>query len=247
MESILVPIVTLPLFGLFTYHFFKAKKQGIVPKRVSGRTLWESLAYYSCEFDVIGLLLISAGLAFFLLPFNLYTVEAKGWNSALIICCLVFSIVLLIAFAIWERFFAKVSFIPWRLLRDRTVLGACLLSCILFLSASCWSSYFGSYVQVVNDLSITHASYVVQINTVGSILFTLVAGAVISYTGCYNPVTLYLGLPLTVLGLSLLIYFRQPNQNVGYVVMCQLFISFATGIVMVTDEITITAAVAGQQ
>ncbi|KAE9367494.1 MFS general substrate transporter [Stipitochalara longipes BDJ] len=247
MESILVPVVTLPLFGLFSYHFMKAKKQGIVPKRVSGRTLWESLACYTREFDIIGLLLISAGVAFFLLPFNLYNIEADEWGSALIICFLVFGIVLMIAFTVWERFFAKVSFIPWKLLQDRTVSGACLLSAIIFLSNSCWQAYFSSYLQVVTDLSVTHASYVNQITTVGSIFFTLVAGAVISYTGRYKPVTLYFALPLTVLGLSLLIYFRQPNQRVGYMVMCQLFISFAGGILMVTDEIAIMAAAAEQQ
>ena len=51
-------------------------------------------------------MLLSAGVALFLLPFNLYTLQAKGWRADLIICLLVFGIVLLIVFAVWERFFA---------------------------------------------------------------------------------------------------------------------------------------------
>jgi MFS family permease len=247
MESILVPVVTLPLFGLFMYHFFKAKKQGIVPKRESGRTPWESLVYYIREFDVIGLFLISAGVAFFLLPFNLYTFQSEGWGSALIICFLVFGVILIIAFAIWERFFGQVTFIPWTLLRDRTVLGACLLSFTIFLSYSCWASYFSSFLQVVNDLSITDASYVVQTYTVGGVICSLIAGAVISYTGRYKPITLYFALPLTVLGIGLMVHFREPDQNVGYLVMCVIFTSFAVGVLNVTAEISIMAAAAEQQ
>jgi MFS family permease len=247
MESILVPVVTLPLFVLFMYHFSMAKKHGLVPKRASGRTLWKSLAYYMHEFDIVGLFLLSAGVAFFLLPFNLYTLQAKGWGSALIICFLVFGIILLVAFGIWERFFARVSFIPWKLLQDRTVGGACLLAFALFLSYACWAAYFSSILQVVNNLSVTHASYVVQTYTVGSYIFAIIVGAIISYTGRFKPVTLYLAIPLSILGLGLMIHFRQPNENIGYIVMCQIFIAFGSGTMMLTDEIAILAAVAEQQ
>lgn len=247
MESIIVPCATLPLFGLFMFHFSKAKNQGLVPKRVSGRTLWESLAYYLREFDAVGLFLLSVGVAFVLLPFNLYTMQAKGWGSALVICFLVFGIVLLAAFAVWEKSFAKVSIFPWRFLQDRTVAGACLLSFTLFLSYSSWAMYFTSILMVVYDLSVTHASYVSQINTVGGFTFAVIAGGVISYTGRYKPVALYFALPLTVLGLGLMIHFHQPDQAIGYIIMCQIFISFASGVVMVTDEIAILAATSEQQ
>lgn len=247
MFTILIPVVTLPLFGLFMWQFFKAKELGLIPKHDSGRTPWQSIIYYSREFDAIGLLLISAGVAFFLLPFNLYTIQAKGWGSSLIICFLVFGIVLIIAFAIWEKFYAPVSFIPWSLLQDRTVLGACLLSFTLFISYACWASYFTSVLQVVNDLSITDASYVMQTYTVGGVLTALATGSVISYTGRYKPIALYFGIPMTVLGMGLLIYFRQPDQNVGYIVMCMIFISFAEGVLVICDEIAIMAAAAEQQ
>jgi MFS family permease len=247
MEAILVPVVTLPLFCIFTYHSFKAKKQGLIPTHGSGRTSWESLLYYIHEFDMVGLFLISAGTAFFLLPFNLYTFQAQGWNSALIICFLVFGILLLFGFVIWERFFAQVSFFPWALIRDRTALGACFLSFTLFLSYSCWFSYFTSILQVVNDLSVTHASYVSQINTVAGLVFAIIAGAVISYTGNFKNITLFFAIPLTALGVGLMIYFRQPDQGIGYVVMAQIFISLANGVITVTDEIAILAVAPAQQ
>ena len=240
--TILIPAIAFPLFGLLAYNYYKAKKQGVVPKRESQRTAWQSFLYYSREFDAIGLILLSAGVALFLLPFNLYTLQAKGWRSALIICLLVFGIVLLVLFAVWERFLAPVTFIPYSLLLDRTVFGACLLSATLFISYFCWTSYFSSFLQVVNDLSVADASYVVQAYTVGTVVCSLAVGLLIHYTGRYKPVCLYFGIPLSILGMGLMINFRQPDGNVGYIVMCQLFISFAAGTIIICDEIAIMAA-----
>jgi hypothetical protein len=247
MFTILVPIVTLPLFGIFVFHYLKAEKQGIILRSRSDRTTWQSFIHHSREFDLVGLLLLSTGVAFFLLPFDLYTLQAKGWNSALIICFLVFGILLIITFILWEKFFAPVSFIPWKLLQDRTVFGACLLSFTLFFSNSCWAVYFSSVLLVVNDLSITNASYIVQIATVGSVLTALACGAFIHYTGRFKAISLYFGVPLTVLGLGLMINFLKPGRNIGYIVMCQIFIAFASGVLVITTEIAIMAAAIEQQ
>ena len=240
--TILVPAITFPLSALFAYNYYKAKKQGLVPKRESQRTVWQSLIYYCREFDAVGLILLSGGVALFLLPFNFYTLQARGWRSPLIICLLAFGIILLILFAVWEKFLAPVTFIPYSLLLDRTVLGACFLSATLFVSYSCWTSYFSSFLQVVNDLSVSDASYVVQTYTVGSVICSLAVGLLIHYTGRFKPVCLYFGIPLSILGLGLMINFRKPDQNVGYIVMCQIFISFAAGTIIICDEIAIMAA-----
>ncbi|KAF7916836.1 uncharacterized protein EAE98_010558 [Botrytis deweyae] len=245
--AVLVPLVTFPLSGLFMWQFFTAKKLDLIPKNDSGRTTWRSNIYYCREFDAVGLILISTVVVFFLLPFNLYTIEAKGWGSSLIICFLVFGVVLIIAFAIWEKLFAPISFIPWSLLKDRTVFGACLLSFTLFVSYSCWVSYFTSFLQVVNSLSITESSYVMQTYTVGGVLLALVTGGVISFTGRYKPIALYFGVLVTILGTSLLIYFRQTDQKAGYIVMCMILISFAEGVLVICAEIAIMAAAAEQQ
>ena len=244
--TIIIPAITLPLFGLFVYNYYKAKKQGLVPERASQCRSWQSFLYYCREFDAVGLILLSAGVALFLLPFNLYTLQAKGWRSPLTICLLVFGMVLMIVFAVWERFFTPVTFIPYSLLLDRTAFGACILSATLFVSFYCWNSYFSSFLQVVNGLSVTDASYVVQAYTVGSVVCSLAVGLLIHYTGRYKPTCLYFGIPLSILGMGLMINFRRPDGNIGYIIMCQIFISFAGGAIIICDEIAIMAAASHQ-
>lgn len=244
--SIVVPIITLPLFGLFVYNFNKAKKQGLVPKRESQRTPWQSFAYYCREFDAVGLFLISAGLALFLLPFNIYSMQEQGWRSPLIICLIVFGFTLIVAFILWEKFFASITFIPYSLLLDRTVLGACVLSATLFVSYYCWASYFSSFLMVVHDLSVTDSTYVFNAYSVGSPLWALAVGWMIRQTGRFKPVSLWCAVPLHILGLGLMINFLQPGDKIRYIVMCLIFVGFASGAIIICDQIAAMAAASHQ-
>jgi MFS family permease len=240
MFSILVPIVVMPLFGLLMNNFRKAKRAGLVPARNSDRNALKSFLHYCREFDAVGLLLSSAGVALFLLPFNLYTTQGRGWGSPLVISMLVVGIVLMLAFIAWEKFFASVSFIPYKLLLDRTVFGACLLCTALFMSQAVWNSYFGSFLQVVQGLNVRDTSYVTQSYTVLSVLVAVSVGYLIHRTGYFKYVSLFVGIPLSLLGQGLMIHFRTPG-NIGYIVMCHVFISFSQGILIITDEIAILA------
>lgn len=244
--AIVVPVVTLPLYGLLTYNGIKAKKQGIVPRRESQRTAWQSFVYYCREFDAVGLLLLSGGLALFLLPFNIYSMQGEGWRAPIIICFLVFGLALILAFVLWERWFAPVTFIPYSLLLDRTVFGACVLGGTLFISYYSWASFFSSFLMVVNDLDVTTASYVTNAYSVGTSVFSLAVGYVIHRTGRFRAFCLWFGIPLSILGMGLMIYFRQPENSIGYVVMCQILIAAAAGAVIICDEIAVMAAASHQ-
>ncbi|MCJ1385507.1 hypothetical protein MMC17_008630 [Xylographa soralifera] len=244
--SIVVPIITLPLFGLFLYNFNKAKKHGLVPKRESQRTAWQSFFHYCREFDAVGLFMLSAGLALFLLPFNIYSMQEQGWRAPLIICLFVFGFVCIILFILWERFFAPVTFIPYSLLLDRTVLGACVLSATLFISYYCWAILFSSFLMVVNNLSVIEASYVSNIYGVGNTLWALIVGWLIRRTGRYKPVCLWFAVPLHIFGIGLMINFRQPDSSIGFIVMCQILVSFAGGTIIICDQVAAMAAASHQ-
>ncbi|KIW20024.1 hypothetical protein PV08_00599 [Exophiala spinifera] len=246
MFAILVPAVSLPLWGLLLKNYFKAKKQGLIPISDNSRNGLQSMLHYCRQFDAMGLLLVSAGFALFLLSFDLYTLQARGWDSALVISMLAVGVSLIVAFGVWERFFAPITLLPWTLLLDRTALGACVLSAIVFVSYYCWASFLSSFLQVVNGLSVTHASYVQQTYTVCSVLCCVATGALIHYSGRFKPVCLYVGVPLSILGAALMINFLKPSGTIGFIVMCQIFLSVGAGIIIICDEIAILAAASHQ-
>ncbi|PTB50023.1 hypothetical protein M431DRAFT_499479 [Trichoderma harzianum CBS 226.95] len=244
--AIITPVITLPLFFLFMHYNKKAKQLGVIRPRENKGTFIQSLIYYGREFDIIGLLILSGGLAMFLLPFNIYSYQSDGWKSSLIIGLLVGGFVALIVFAIWERFFAAVTFIPYSLLTDRTVIGANILASSVFVSFYIWDSYFLSFLQVVNGLNVTESSYVGNIYSIGSCLWAILVGFVIRYTGKFKPICLFFGVPVTILGVGLMIHFRQPDVNIGYIIMCQIFIAFAGGTIVICEQTAIMAATSHQ-
>jgi hypothetical protein len=234
------------MLALFTVNYLKAKKQGLLPVRDSKRTTLESIRYYTIEFDVLGLLLLSAGLALFLLPFSLYSYQGKGWKAPMIICMIIFGGLLLISFVIYERYFAPKTFMPYSLLQDRTILGAYILAAVLFTEFYLWDSFFYSFLLVVNNLTITQATYIVNIYSIGSCFFSLLVGLFIRRTGRFKALALYFGVPLTILGVALMIAFRQPDVNIGYIIMCQIFIAFAGGTLVICEQIAAMAATSHQ-
>ncbi|KAL3417702.1 siderophore iron transporter [Phlyctema vagabunda] len=244
--SIITPIVTLPLLGLFVYNYRKAKASGLVPEVQNNRTFAENVKFYFFEFDVIGILLLAAGLALFLLPFSLYSYQTKRWESPMIICMIVFGVVFLALFALYEKFLAPVTFIPFSLLTDRTVLGASCLGAVLFIEFYIWDSYFSSFLQAVNGLNITQTSYIVNIYSIGSCFWAVIVGTLIRWTGRYKNVALYFGLPLTMLGVGLMIAFRQPHVNIGYIIMCQIFIAFSGGTLVICEQVAAMAVTSHQ-
>lgn len=245
--AIITPIICAPLFFIFKHNENKAKKAGLIkPREASGRTVIESIKYYLIEFDIVGLLLICTGLALFLLSFSLYSYQENTWKSPLIICFLIFGGLLIIAFALYEKFLAPVTFIPYALLLDRSVFGACILAGVLFIVFYIWNSYFYSMLFVVYDLNATHAGYIGNIYSIGSCLWAIVVGFWIRYDGRVKPVALYFGIPMTILGVALMIEFRQPGVNIGYIVMCQIFYAFAGGTLVICEQVIAIAVTSHQ-
>jgi MFS family permease len=244
--AIITPAICSPLLALFYINYRKARAMGLIPDRKSNRTLLQSLKYYAIEFDVIGLFLITAGLALFLLPFNLYAQQAERWRAPMLIAFFVIGGLLLIGFALYEKFLAPKTFIPYDLLMDRTVFGACILAGVLFVSFYIWDSYFPSFLQVVNGLDMIKSSYITNIYSIGSCFWSLVVGVLIRTTGRFKWLALYFGVPVTILGVGLMAHFRQPDVNIGYIVMCQIFIAVAGGTLVICEQMAVMAATTHQ-
>ncbi|KAH8197861.1 hypothetical protein TruAng_007960 [Truncatella angustata] len=233
--SIIVPFTMLTLWGLMVYNYRKAKRLGVlVPRKASGRTKWQSFKHYVIEFDIVGVLILAAGLALFLLAFNIYSYQTDGWRSPMIICFIVFGVLLMVLFAIYEKYFA------------RTCLGAFIVAGSVFISFYLWDSFFYPFILVVNNLDPINANYVLNIYTIGACAWSFVIGWAIRYTGRFKWIATYFAIPFTILGAGLMIAFREPNQGIGLIVMCQIFIAVAGGGIVITEQVAALAATSHQ-
>ncbi|KAI8931544.1 hypothetical protein NX059_011199 [Plenodomus lindquistii] len=244
--AILSPIVCAPLVIVIVINEGKARRQGILTTRPKRGNFTQTTYYYLREFDAIGLLILATGLALFLLSFNLSARQARGWKSPMIVCFIFFGALLIASFAIWEKYGAPITFLPWPLLKNRTVIFTYTMAGSFYVVWYIWDSYLYSLLIVVFDQTIPHATYIGNIYTVGSCFCCLVYGLALRHYGKLKIYSLFMGVPLAMLGVGLMIKFRQPDLNVSYIVMCQIFIAFGGGI-LVTSEQTTLMAVSKQQ
>lgn len=191
---------------------------------------------------VLGVVLFSVGLVLFLLPFDIADSAPHGWASGYIIAMLVVGFVLLMAFGLFEKFVAPVPLVNYHFLTDRTVLGACLLDATYQVAYYCWDNYFTSYLQVVNDVSVAEAGYISNTFNVVSGVLLFGVGWLMRRTGRFRWL-LYIAVPLYIFAQGLMIYFRRPNQSVGYQIMCQIFISIGGSVFIIVQQVAVLAAV----
>ncbi|KAK2026170.1 major facilitator superfamily transporter [Colletotrichum zoysiae] len=240
--AIIGPAVLGPLVILFLWNQHKAKKMGIIESRGSIKNISASkVLKFLIDIDALGILILAAGMALFLLPFNIYSYQSEGWKSPLIISFIIIGFFLIIGFVFYEKYLAPVTFIPFALLMDRTVFFSGVMFIFLFFSNAIWGSFFSSMLLAVWDVSVAQATYIGNIYRTGSCLAAIPLSALIYKTGRFKPWALYFLIPLMILGVGLMVHFRQPDQSIGYIVMTQIFIAFAGGPIVVCGEMAMLA------
>jgi hypothetical protein len=109
----------------------------------------------------------------------------------------------------------------------------------------CWNSYFTSFLQVVNNLPPSEAGYVSNTFEIVSGVLLFIVGYGMHKTGRFKWL-LCVGIPLYIFAQGLMIHFRQPGQSIGYLVMCEVFISIAGATFILCMQVGILAAVEHQ-
>lgn len=108
---------------------------------------------------------------------------------------LVVGFVLLGCFAAWESLAAPVPFLKAKHLKNRTVLGSCLVNLTYQIAYYCWSSYFSSFLQVVNGVGVAQAGYITNTFSVISGVELFIVGYFIRRTGLSTTTISTIGRP----------------------------------------------------
>lgn len=149
---------------------------------------------------------------------------------------------MLVSFVLYEIYLAPEPFLKHKFLTDRTVVAACLIDATYMVSYYCWNSYFTSFLQVVCNLTIAEAGYVNSTFQVVSGVLLFIVGFLIRKTGHFKWL-FWVTVPIYLFGLGLMIHFRQPNQAIGYIIMCEIFISIGGSVFILLVQLAVLAAV----
>jgi hypothetical protein len=219
----------------------KARAAGLIKRSELNGIRNQSVHYHIKEFGVIGLLTLAAGLSLLLLSFSIYSYQEGTWRSPLIICFLVFGPLLIVVFVLYEIYLAPVTFLSFALLSNPTVTWTNVMALTLYISEFICSAYIYSMPIVVFHRSITEATHIRSIYSVGSSFWTIVLGIMLRYYGRIKIYTLILGIPFFMLGQVLMIAFSPGLTPVALMVVCKILIAFGGGTMYPIERMALMA------
>jgi MFS family permease len=187
-----------------------------------------------------------AAFCLFLLPFSLVAYAPQAWSTPYIIAMIILGILLFPVFYIWEAKYTPVPFLPWKYLKEGTIIGSCLLYGVMFISIFIWNAYFQSYLLVVHRQSVTHAGYILNSFSLASSTFSPLVAWFISWSGNFKW-TAYTGVPVMILGTALLIPFRTPSTSPGVLAFTQVLVGLGTGIFATCAQLAVMVPVTHQE
>lgn len=144
MWSIITPVFSLGLIGVFGWGSLKARRAGRMDGIPSAWQLLRSPKRWKHLFwvmDIIGLTLLAGAMALILLPLALGGSSAAKWKTANVIVPLVIGVLFLPLFAIWEWKFARHPIFPFHLMKDRHVMIILLISFLKNIASSTRDAY----------------------------------------------------------------------------------------------------------
>lgn len=95
---------------------------------------------------------------------------------------------------------------------------------------------------VVYNLPVAEAGYINSTFQVVSGVLAFIIGYAIRRTGRFKWV-FYIAVPIYIFALGLMIHFRVPNGEIGYIIMCEIFISIGGSILILCCQLAVLAAV----
>lgn len=258
MWAIILPVCTAPLIFIMFWLHKKAKKNGEVKsvaimKNINREDPWYRKTYQLLwiELDVFGGFLLAAGLALTLIPINIAgKAYINRWKQAHNIVMLVLGIILFGCFLIWDSYFAKKPFIPYRMVRNVTILAACAMGAFDFFNYACFTSFFPSYLQVAGHYSAGVSTRIDNSLRVSFQIASVLVGILMKYTKRAK-IYSYIGVPMCLLGQGLMIYLvNRPNNkisNQASFVAVKVIFGIGRGFYQTSSQVLVQAVVKKQQ
>ncbi|OHE98253.1 major facilitator superfamily transporter [Colletotrichum orchidophilum] len=189
------------------------------------------------DLDWIGFLLIIGGTICFLYGLETGAGGIVPWNSALVICLILFGVLVLALFVVWEARFATNPVIPFRIFDKITNIASFILACIHSFVFISYDYFLPLYFQVVLGFKPIIAGITLFPLLIPLTMMTMLGGLFIRKTGNYL-LPIFFGSALMTLGNGLFISFGISTQWAKIVVF-QMITGFGAGVLFQSPMISI--------
>ncbi|KAI4940514.1 hypothetical protein J4E86_010894 [Alternaria arbusti] len=244
--AIMTPVFSISFWLVFWLMGRRARKMGVISREPSGRTIWQSIKHWCTEFDVIGVILITGGFSLLLLPWPLAVYQKDGFGSPMFICMVSFGICLILLFVAWERYYASHALFPYYLMKNRSIIAACLLGCNSWIAFYSYRMMYSSYLQVVFQLSVSKAGYITNIFNIVSCTWAIIISFAMKYTDTYKWGAV-IAVPIQLLMTGLLIYLRTPDSPIAILILVEVLGAMASAMLYNVEQVAIMMAVPHDQ
>ncbi|KAJ5600567.1 hypothetical protein N7450_001634 [Penicillium hetheringtonii] len=218
----------------------------------SGQPLWRKVfQLFWYQLDLPGAIFLLAGLSLLLVPLSLTgTTNSDSWTRGSFIAMLVLGVVFLIVFLVWDAWFARQPFVPYRMINNRTVAAACLLGALDFFHYSVFTVFFTSYLQVAGHFAAGPATRIDNSLRVAFQVAGIFAAFFMKYTK-RSQIWVLVGVPLCVLGMGVLLHLvdmgnGQVGSEVAFITAKSL-IGIGRGFYQTAAQVSVQAVASRQE
>ncbi|KAJ9122246.1 hypothetical protein QFC22_001666 [Naganishia vaughanmartiniae] len=245
MFAVIVPICLIPVIGSLMWAQNKAKKQLKSARRglhLSTKSrlaaAWDSFQ----ELDIVGLVLVATSLALILLPLTLSANVPGGWHNNTMRGMLLGGLVLFPIFCWYETKFPRLPLVPYRFLRNKSILGACLIGFFDFVSFYLQYTNLYNFIYVTQDWSYRNLTYFASCQTLSLTVFGIVGGTLMAK---YRDVkwTLFAGLLIRLAGVTFMLRSRGAHGTPLELVANQVLQGLGGGLACVALQVSAQADV----
>lgn len=256
MWAIILPVTAIPTISMMLWMGRRAKNIGLITERLSllhgsPSGAVGKVKHIATQLDLIGALLLIGGLAMTLLPMTIAgRRNTDRWEEPSSIVLLIVGVLTFVGFLVWDGKFASNPIIPYRTIRERNVIIACISVIVIAMSDSIYRPFLSSFLQVAGHYSPGAATRVDNAQRVAYNIGALFSGLCLKYVKHTKPFIM-LGVVLIILASGLPIYLTNISgthiANEPTFIVSKTLLGVGRGLAQVSLQVSLQAVLANEQ
>ncbi|KAI8452851.1 major facilitator superfamily domain-containing protein, partial [Phakopsora pachyrhizi] len=231
---LITPILSVPLIFILLRAQNRSNSERKIVYYCNQKLLFlkklRGLRKFLIQIDFIGLLLLSFGAGCILVNLTIANAYGSSWTDVHTILLFIFGGLSLIGFFAWDIYYAKKPLLPFRLLKNKTLIIGMLLAITHPAAGHVASEYFYTFLVVGSGQSVLSATRISGLATFISIYTCLLSGAIVNRTKRLKWIIVFGGV-MDALGFGLMMRYRHAENSKFELVLPQIFRGISEGLV----------------